>query len=59
MMMMIIMTIIIIIIIIIIMPGIVFLDKQEGQCHIIDIAVPGDACIKGKKKRKSWKSTRI
>ena len=62
MMMMIIMTIItiiIIIIIIIIMPGIVFLNKQQGQCHIIDIAVPGDACIKGKKKRKSWKSTRI
>ena len=24
-------------------PDIVFLDKQQGQCHIIDIAVPGDA----------------
>ena len=27
-----------------------FLDKQQGQCHIIDIAVPGDARIEEKEK---------
>ena len=34
----------------------VFLDKQQGQCHIIDIqryvAVPGDARIKEKEEEK-------
>ena len=29
-------------------PDIVFLDKQQGQCHIIDIALPGDARIEEK-----------
>ena len=29
---------------------IVFLEKQQGQCHIIDIVVPRDACIEGKRK---------
>ena len=46
------MMITIIIIIIVIMPEIMLLDKQQGQCHIIDIAVPGDACIKEKEKEK-------
>ena len=36
-------------------PDIVFLDKQQGQCHIIDLAVPGDAGIEEKKKEKLGK----
>ena len=35
-----------------------FLRKQQGCCHIIDIAVPGDTRIEEKEKE-SWKSTRI
>ena len=27
-------------------------NKQQGQCHIIDIAVPGDGCIEEKEKEK-------
>ena len=30
----------------------VFLDKQQGQCHIIDIAVSGDAHIEEKEKER-------
>ena len=33
-------------------PDIVFLDKQQGLCHIIDIAVAGDACMEEKEKKK-------
>ena len=33
-------------------PVIVFLDKEENQCLIVDIAVPGDARIAGKDKEK-------
>ena len=29
-----------------------FLDKQQGQCHIIDIAVPSNASIEEKVKEK-------
>ena len=52
MMITIIIIITIIIVIIVIMSDIMPLDKQQGQCHIIDIAVPGDACIKEKEKEK-------
>ena len=33
-------------------PDIVFLDKQQEQCHTIDIAVPGDARTEEKEKEK-------
>ena len=33
-------------------PDIVFLDKQQGQCHAMDIVVPGDAHIEEKEKEK-------
>ena len=33
-------------------PDLVFLDKQQGLCHIIDIAVAGDACREEKGKEK-------
>ena len=32
-----------------------FLDKQQGLCHKIDIAAPGDARIKKKEKEKMEK----
>ena len=36
-------------------PDIVFLDKEEYQCFIADIAVPGDARIAEKEKEKRLK----
>ena len=39
-------------------PDIVFLDKEGNQCFIVDIAVPGDACIVEKEKKKDGKVPR-
>ena len=34
-----------------------FLSKEENQCFIVDIAVPGDACIAEKEKEKIEKKS--
>ena len=41
-------------------PDIVFLDKQQGQCHITDIVVPWDARMeqKGKEKLEKYQDLR-
>ena len=33
-------------------PGIVILDRKQGQCHIIDITVPADKWVVKKEKEK-------
>ena len=40
-------------------PDIVFLDEEENQCFIVDIAVPVDARIAEKEKEKRLKSTKM
>ena len=37
-------------------PDIVFINKEENQCYIVDIAVPRDTCIaeKGKEKMEKY-----
>ena len=39
-------------------PDLVVIDKKEQKGIIIDIAVPADVTVEGKRKKK-WKSTRI
>ena len=36
-----------------------FLDKEENQCFIVDIVVPGDARIAEKEEEKRLKSTKM
>ena len=38
---------------------IIFPDKEENQCFIVDISVPGDARIAEKENRKRLKITKI